>query len=156
MPLRISMVSLRPTVYRSCNDAMFADPNYSAVFLRKRWDERAKAYERGRGERRLRTRGARVRPVRTTCSDVETASRASLWASVEGTRPQILFCAVPCQRTHFSGAATVLSDHPKHSAWSTPSSAVSTAYLNQEHTQRRTQGLGSYVVSSQSTLSRFG
>lgn len=25
MPLRISMVSLRPTVYRSCNDAMFAD-----------------------------------------------------------------------------------------------------------------------------------
>ena len=86
MPLRISMVSLRPTVYRSCNDAMFADPNYSAVFLRMRWDERAKAYGRGRGERRLRTGGARARPVRTTCSDVETASRASLWASAEGTR----------------------------------------------------------------------
>ena len=31
-----------------------------------------------------------------------------------GRGPQILFCAVPCQRTqHFSGAATVLSDHPK-------------------------------------------
>ena len=43
MPLRISMVSLRPTVYRSCNDAMFADPNHSAVFLRLRWDEQAKA-----------------------------------------------------------------------------------------------------------------
>jgi hypothetical protein len=97
------MVSLRPTVYRSCNDAMFADPNYSAVFLRMRWDERAKAYGRGRGERRLRTRGARVRPVRTTCSDVETASRASLWASAEGTRAtnSLLRGAVPAHA--FSG-----------------------------------------------------
>ena len=158
MPLRISMVSLRPTVYRSCNDAMFADPNYSAVFLRMRWDERAKAYGRGRGERRLRTGGARVRPVRTTCSDVETASRASLWASAEGTRAtnSLLRGAVPAHANISSGAATVLSDHPKHNAWSTPSSAVSSAYLYQEHTQRCTQGLGRYVVSSQSTLSRFG
>ena len=157
MPLRISMVSLRPTVYRSCNDAMFADPNYSAVFLRMRWDERAKAYGRGRGERRLRTGGARARPVRTTCSDVETASRASLWASAEGTRVtnSLLRGAVPAHAINNS-RATVLSDHPRHSEWWTPSSAVSTAYLNQEHTQRRTKGLGRYAVSSQSTLSRFG
>ena len=86
MPLRISMVSLRPTVYRSCNDAMFADPNHSAVFLRLRWDEQAKAYGRRRDERRPRTRGARVCLVRTTCSDVEAVSRAPLWASAEGTR----------------------------------------------------------------------